>query len=214
MIAVEIAGEEVCLRPDRTAYWPARRTLLLADPHFGKAAAFRAGAVPIPGDCASSLMKLSEAVSATAAERLVILGDFWHARDGCTDAVQAELTTWRARHAHLAIVLVRGNHDSAPPPRAWAAHWHAGPVVDFPFVYSHHPATSDAGYTLAGHLHPGVRLAGRGRQRVRLPCFVIGGHGAILPAFGAFTGLADVPPEPGVRLFALAEGTVVPLPDF
>ena len=46
------------------------------------------------------------------------------------------------------------------------------------------------GYVLAGHLHPGVRLHGPGRQSVRLPCFAFGRNAALLPAFSEFTGTA------------------------
>ena len=47
--AVDLCGEAVRLLPERCLYWGRRRTLILADPHFGKADAFRAAAVPVPG---------------------------------------------------------------------------------------------------------------------------------------------------------------------
>ena len=36
-----MAGESVELWPQRALFWPAGGTLFIADPHFGKAAAFR-----------------------------------------------------------------------------------------------------------------------------------------------------------------------------
>ena len=48
----------------------------------------------------------------------------------------------------------------------------------------------EAGYRLAGHIHPSVVLYGTARQSMRLPAFVFGLEGAILPAFGDFTGTA------------------------
>jgi hypothetical protein len=36
-----VAGEKLGLFAERAIYWPARSTLLVADPHFGKAATFR-----------------------------------------------------------------------------------------------------------------------------------------------------------------------------
>ena len=51
-------------------------------------------------------------LAATAAEHLVVLGDFIHARPGRTVALDAAFGAWRARHRELALTLVRGNHDS------------------------------------------------------------------------------------------------------
>ena len=50
---------------------------------------------------------------------------------------------------------------------------------------------------LGGHLHPACRIHGRGRDSLRLPCFVSDGRQVILPAFGEFTGgwIADAAPD-------------------
>jgi metallophosphoesterase superfamily enzyme len=62
---------------------------------------------------------------------------------------------------------------------------------------------------LAGHVHPGLTLVGRGLQRETLPCFLIGQRGAILPAFGSFTGCSVVQPQPGDRAFVVAQDEVM-----
>jgi uncharacterized protein len=77
-----------------------------------------------------------------------------------------------------------------------------------PFVLRHEPADSPDGYTLAGHLHPGLVLSGPGRWE-RLPCFWLASRTAVLPAFGSFTGLAPVSPEPSDRIFVIAEDEVL-----
>ena len=43
---MELAGERLLLCAERGVYWHTRRMLLVADPHFGKAASFRAAGVP------------------------------------------------------------------------------------------------------------------------------------------------------------------------
>ncbi len=207
---VEVAGEEVELRADRSLFWPRRRTLIVADLHFGKADTFRAAAVPVPGGADETLARLDRAVDATAAERLVVLGDFWHARPGRTPQLVNELSAWRRARAALEVVLVRGNHDAAGPP-PWADAW-PGETADPPFAFAHYPDESPAGYVLAGHLHPGVRLGGPGRQSVRLPCFWLRDRSAVLPAFGSFTGSAAVAPTPGDRVFAIADAEVIRIP--
>jgi DNA ligase-associated metallophosphoesterase len=207
---VEVCGERLVLRADRSLVWPARRAVVIADPHFGKAAAFRAAGVPVPGGSDESLARLAAALDQTGAERLIVLGDFWHARPGRTDRVTDELAAWRADRPGLRIDLVRGNHDRAGlPPPGWGD-W-ADALADPPFAFAHHPEPGDAGYVLAGHLHPGVVLEGRGRQQLKLPAFWLGPRVGVLPAFGDFTGLAVIRPRPGDRVFGVAGEAVVRL---
>ena len=72
-----------CLLGERAVYWERARTLLVADPHFGKAAAFRAAGVLVPrGTTGETLSRLDAALDRTRAERIVFLGDFLHAREG------------------------------------------------------------------------------------------------------------------------------------
>jgi DNA ligase-associated metallophosphoesterase len=210
--SVVIAGERLVLLPERAAFWQRASTLLVADAHWGKAAAFRAGGIAVPGGTtAGGLARLSAALERTGARRLVFLGDLLHARTGRAPATLATARAWRERHAATEMLLVRGNHDRGagdPPPELGIACVDP-PLVEPPFVLAHHPEPSPEGYVLAGHLHPGVRLAGAGRQRERLPCFWLGAGVGVLPAFGDFTGLAEVRPAPGDRVLVVAGDEVV-----
>ncbi|HUF30724.1 MAG TPA: ligase-associated DNA damage response endonuclease PdeM [Gemmatimonadaceae bacterium] len=208
----EVAGEVLTLLPERAAYWPRRRTLLVADPHWGKAASFRAGAIPVPrGTTTGGLDRLGAMVSQTGATRVVFLGDFLHAREGRAPETTRALATWRQAHSGLELVLVPGNHDrrAGLPDASLGVICLEAPMLDGPFVLAHHPVPSDLGYTLAGHLHPGVSLTGRGRLRERLPCFWFARDYGVLPAFGEFTGLAGVRPEAGDRVMAIAGSQVL-----
>jgi DNA ligase-associated metallophosphoesterase len=214
-LATRIGGERVTLLAERALAWPREHTLFVADVHLGKAAAFRAGGVPLPrGSTASDLARLTRLIVASGARQLVILGDFLHARAGRVDALDGAFTAWRTQHAHLAITLVRGNHDrhAGDPP----AHWNVRCVDDAlalpPFLGCHHPVAPPTGYALCGHVHPGVVVRGAGEQTVRLPCFVLGARRAILPAFGRFTGLATPSPLPGDRVVAIAGARLFALP--
>ena len=53
---------------------------------------------------------------------------------------------------------------------------------------------------LAGHVHPCAVLAGAAGQRKRLPCFWFGPDVGVLPAFGEFTGQAEVRAKEGDRV--------------
>lgn len=212
-LPVDTRGETLFLRGDGAAYWPARSTLLVADLHFGKAEALRAAGVPAPGGTERTLSKLELALAQTGAKRLIVLGDFWHVREGRTKRVLDELASWRRDHSELEIELIRGNHDRAGnPPRGWGESWPTVALVEPPFCFRHDPIPCVDGYVIAGHLHPGIDLAGRGRERFRLACFWFGDHCAVLPAFGDWTGLASISPELGDRVYALAEGQVLPIP--
>lgn len=207
-----VAGEELHLLPARAVYWTRERTLFVADPHFGKAAAFRAGGVPVPrGTTTENLRRLDDALRRTAARRIVFLGDFLHAREGRAPETLRVLNEWRKTHAGVEMLLVRGNHDvrAGDPPAELAIQCETGPLVEPPFVFAHHPTTSNDGYVLAGHIHPGVWLHGAGRQYERLPCFWFGAQAAVLPAFGEFTGLASVDVRDGDRVWVVAENDVI-----
>lgn len=208
------ARERLVLMPERAAFWPAASTLLVADAHLGKAATFRAAGLAVPGGTtAEALGRLARLLRRTGARRLLFLGDLFHAREGDTLANRAALRDWRAAHADVAVVLVRGNHDR----RAGDPHPSIGidcvdpPLLNAPFAMRHHPDPTPGAYTLAGHLHPAVRLAGRARQRRRLPCFWFGERVAVLPSFGDFTGAADVNPAAGDRVYVIAETHVLPV---
>ncbi|NNM27435.1 MAG: ligase-associated DNA damage response endonuclease PdeM [Phycisphaerales bacterium] len=122
MIGIEWAGERLELSAERALLWPARRTLLIADVHLGKPAAFRAAGVPVPEETTQrDLTRLGGLLTTTGAERVIVLGDLLHARAGRTPVVVNTVTAWRARHRQADIVLVRGNHDlhAGDPPEAW-----------------------------------------------------------------------------------------------
>ncbi len=206
-----LEGEELCLLPERAIAWPAQRTLLIADPHWGKAAHFRSAAIPVPEDTPHDLARLDRALARSRAHRLIILGDLFHARTSKSPEVLNILQAWRGQHPTLAIDLIRGNHDrhAGDPPPSLGIRCLTEPVVEGPFVLQHYPGEHPNGYAMAGHLHPAVTLVGRGRQRERLACFWFGPRHGILPAFGSFTGLAPLRPSTGDRVFVLAGDEVV-----
>jgi uncharacterized protein len=214
--SVQIAGVDLHLLPERAIWAPALDALLVADVHWGKAAAFRHGGIPVPrGTTRTDLDRLTALLSATGARRLVILGDLLHARSSLPPATLAAITAWRAEHAGVQMLLVRGNHDRSagdPPAMLDIACVDEGAVLG-PFALHHHPrASSEQGYVLAGHVHPLLRLTGRGRQRLTLPCFAFTERSALLPAFGGFTGGAVLDAAEYAQVFVIADSTVVPAP--
>jgi len=207
-----VRGQSLVLLPERAALWRETETLLVADPHWGKAATFRASGIPVPsGTTQDALDRVRSLTARTAARRIVFLGDLLHARAGRSEAMFQALGEWRVADPTTEIVLVRGNHDrqAGDPPSSLRIECVNAPWPAPPFVLAHHPVARPDGYVIAGHVHPGVRLYGAGGQRERLPCFVFGPDYAVLPAFGDFTGLADAEPDPGHDVYAIADDRVI-----
>ena len=190
-LAIEVAGTTLICLWQRMLYWPAERTLFVADVHLGKAASFRASGVALPsGHSTRDLDRMSALVDAYRAERLVILGDMVHTEASYSDALDRSFRAFRSRHAALSLILVRGNHDrhAGDAPSAWGVHIVAEPYCLNPFACCHEPhAAAGIGYELAGHLHPALRLQ-TAREAERLPCFWQHPKGIVLPAFGSLTG--------------------------
>jgi uncharacterized protein len=191
----EFARRGLALLPDRAVWAGEARTLWVADLHLGKASAFRNHGQPAPeGSDEETLCRLARLVDRLDARRLIVLGDFMHARSGQTSVLHDLLRRWTAARQQVECLVIRGNHDRGAGDAPDACGFTS---VDAPFAASgvegrHHPierggALEDGPIVLAGHLHPVARLSGLG-DSVRLACFAIMGRQIVLPAFGEFTG--------------------------
>jgi DNA ligase-associated metallophosphoesterase len=215
--AVADAAADVVLLPGRAAFLPATRTLLVADLHLGKAATFRKAGLAVPeGSAQADLGRLVRLVHETRAARLLILGDLFHARSGCTPPVLAEFAAARSRFAGTFVGLVIGNHDRAlgrvPPELGIDSCLRT--LDEPPFHFVHDPATGltepdRTAFTVAGHLHPRLAIAGPGGERLAERCFVAEEHLLLLPAFGSFTGGHRIDPAPARRLWVARDDGVV-----
>jgi DNA ligase-associated metallophosphoesterase len=212
---IELAGETIELLPERAVWWPAAGVLFVADLHLGKAASYRALGQPVPGGTTlENLARLERLIGRLAPREIVFLGDFLHAAQARTAGLLAAVAAWRERHATLACTLVRGNHDSraGDPPAALRFEVFDEPHRVGPFAACHHPQRHPTQVVLAGHLHPACRLHGRGRDSLRMPCFVREGAQLILPAFGEFTGGWLLAPKPGRHFYGVVGNAVWTIP--
>lgn len=219
-LALELAGETLWLLPQRALCWPARRTLVVADLHFGKDDVFRRAGLAIPeGAAAEDLARLDALLAATRSERLLVLGDFLHGDLQPGDAFPPRFAAWRAAHRELAIVVVAGNHDrharrDGAPPAALEVQWEADPLREGPFAFAHDPdadANAPGEFRIAGHLHPVALLPTRGGPRLRVPVFWRRRVALVLPAFGRLTGGQCVRPAPDEQLLVAGPARVIPL---
>ena len=214
-LPIVYANHTVWLLPEHALWWPQGRVLFIADLHLGKAATYRALGQPVPsGTTLENLRRVSQLTAQYQPAQLVFLGDFLHAIQARTASVIEQLQAWRKSHADLTCMLVRGNHDSraGDPPAELNINVVDEPYLLGPFAACHYPQLHASHAVLAGHLHPAVQLQGLGRDRLRLPCFVVGDRSAVLPAFGEFTGGYTVTAQPGVQLYAAGGQAVWRLP--
>ena len=196
-------GEAVLLLPQKALYWPREKMLVIADIHFGKAAAFRAQGIPVPrGTTSQNLAALDELMDLHETAQIVFLGDFLHARASHASATVAAMLAWRLRNPGVRLILVRGNHDlhAGDPAASLGIEMVDEPYAMGAFSFCHHPDIAGNGYVLAGHVHPVYVLSTR-LDSLRLPCFLAGKTRMVLPSFGAFTGGFVITPTVGERVY-------------
>ncbi|WP_346238113.1 ligase-associated DNA damage response endonuclease PdeM [Niabella insulamsoli] len=183
------SNERLILSHHRAAYWPAQQTVFIADLHLGKTGYFRSRGIAIPSSVmASDLERLDEVVRLYQPEQVVIAGDMFHHNYNADIDV---FKTWRASKKNIRFLLVPGNHDrllKIDYQQLGIITTNATHFLD-PFTVIHEPQQRPGVFAISGHLHPGYLLAGRARQSIKLPCFVVRHDQLILPAFSAFTGL-------------------------
>ncbi len=214
-LQVDAGGETLTLLGAGAAFFEARRWLVVADAHFGKAATFRARGVPVPqGTTSETLARLDRVIERTRPAAVVFLGDLFHAREAHAPATLAALRAWRASRPTLDLVLVEGNHDlrAGAPPAELGIRIEREPWRVDGLAFCHHPQFVAGVHAVAGHMHPAVRLYGRADDTVRLPCFWLRAGLTILPAFGSFTGGARIDREEGDRVVAIAEDRLYEVP--
>lgn len=187
----------------RGLYWPAQKALLVADLHWGKDSTFRAHGIPVSrGLLVDELARLEQLCEESGAERLWVLGDLCHSRDGLdaeTIEIIAEFCTRLPPR-----VLVEGNHDRGLKRlvSGWGFEWWDEGVEVAGIALHHHPRPG-----IHGHLHPTYQVQRPG-ERVRLACFHWGSQRLALPAFTGFSNGPPVTLKPGEHVAVIA-GTQV-----
>ncbi len=207
---IEIRQNHFLLLTQRAVFWQETQTLLIGDLHLGKITHFRKEGIAIPSLAAeSNFERLNQLVQNTGAVRIIFLGDLFHSQ---YNAEWETFRQWRAEHFYIEMIIVIGNHDILPVSMLLEADLQVY-VEDFEeddFVFTHHPKVEhDPGkFVFAGHIHPVFTAYGKGRQSVRLPCFVVDKYQAVLPSFGVFTGGFQMELIEGRKIYITTESKV------
>jgi DNA ligase-associated metallophosphoesterase len=212
---ISLHGEDVILLPQRGMFWPARNMLIVADLHLGKDDTFRSSSMMVPGDISGSdLDDLEELATNLPCDRILILGDFVHHRDGMTKRLDRQLRMWRARVRVSRVQLVTGNHDRGAGVEKLPDGFEllGDELTDGPFTFRHHPDPHEGAHVIAGHTHPVVVLRGRGGDKLRVPCFTQTDNVTTLPSFGSFTGGFEVSRDQSGAIYAVAGRSILQVP--
>lgn len=209
-LIVSCQGEELVLCKDRAVYWAAKKILIVSDLHIGKSAHFRKNGVPVPSTVGKTdLQRLTALLSTYNTDILLVTGDMFH--NNINSDANAFME-WRKQHNDLKVVLVKGNHDTLKTDdlEALGIEVYQKEMLCYPFRFIHDkPNVADEYYNISGHIHPGVMLYGKARQRLKFPCFYFSETCAVLPAFSVFTGLYMITPEAGDRFYAVTPQKVI-----
>lgn len=203
----------ITLLPEGAVFLSDSATLVVADVHLGKSAAFRAQGLPVPeGDTVRDLQRLLELARKCHAAHLVVAGDLFHAPSGITPLLETAVADFILQLG-LPMTLIVGNHDVKL--RRFPSEIRAVASLDLgeSICVIHDPAHARGERLhIAGHWHPVVRIPDGRRTSLRLPCFLYRNRTLVLPAFGSFTGGAILSPAPADRIFVAIREEVVELP--
>jgi DNA ligase-associated metallophosphoesterase len=199
--AIMLAGETMLPDPSGALYWPAARTVVVADLHLEKGTNYGPHGITLPPyDTAATLAALAVVLKRLRPERVICLGDSFH--DGEADeridpADRASLADLVASHRWF---WVAGNHDPKPPSLGGRV---VGELSIGGLVFRHEAERAAAGGEVSGHYHPKSGYRARGRTVIGR-CFV-GGLDAFDPAI---TRLFPA----GFDIHLIARGRVTKLP--
>lgn len=210
----QFKGQTLTLFAQRALYWVEKSMLIVSDVHAGKSGHFRKHGIAVPRSVNDmNFSRLESLIQETDPESILFLGDLFHSENNMEIN---DFRQWRVQHEQVEMLLTMGNHDVLYPHLyddmniACVDHYR----ID-PFVFLHDPDDRKnlrgTLYPIAGHIHPSVKLTGKGRQSIRVPCFYFGQDFALLPAFGTFTGNHRIKSAPGEKVFALVEEQILDL---
>lgn len=204
---ITIKNNNFKLHPSGAIYWENKKMLLIADVHLGKVLHFRKHGAAVPASAAyRNLEKLTEVTNHFEPEIVCFLGDLFHSK---LNEEWQDFEKW-VEYCKANVILISGNHDIIPK---YLYEDLGVKVIDEllldGFYLTHHPTEIDEAFNFSGHIHPGIRMRGIGREYLRLPCFYKTLNSLILPAFGNFTGKHILTPSEKDEVYAIVEGEVI-----
>lgn len=210
---IELYEQHLLLLPERAMFWREQRQLIISDVHLGKTGHFRRSGIALPRDInQNNLDRLDDLVQQLKPASILFLGDLFHSS---ANTEWEDFEEWRAQYNDLSMYLTAGNHELYPIQEYNNRGLITSESISAPpFLFTHHPLRSDIDedmVVVSGHIHPSVKLKGKGRQRLQLPCFRVRDKEILLPAFGSFTGTHTIEPNVDDQIFVIADNKIIAL---
>lgn len=204
---IQLGDQNFILHPTGVMFWEEQKMLLISDVHLGKISHFRKYGSAVPHAAISENFKnLTEVVNFFSPNVICFMGDLFHSSLNS----EWDLFIEWVNHTEASIILVAGNHDIISELKYEALGIKVfSEVVLSKILLTHHPEEREGFYNICGHLHPGFKLRGVGRQLMKLKCFYLNKQQLIMPAFGEFTGNFWISPNEGDRVFAITKKEVI-----
>lgn len=184
--------------------------LIIADLHLGKTMHFRKAGLAVPPHArGADQMNLLRLLQNEKPKELIVLGDLFHSSHN-SEIDELRMITSQFPEIHFELVL--GNHDILEHSDYRSLDFEVCEQKAIGnFILTHEPLTKvpNGQINMHGHIHPGIKLRGRGRQTIMLPCFHLNETHFCLPAFGALTGLAKRQPKKSDRVFAIVNDSII-----
>jgi len=209
---LQIGHNELTLLSDKALLINKSKTLVVSDIHLGKAGHFRKYGIPVSKQVHQhDLTLLSKLIDEHKIKRLLIVGDLFHSE---LNNEWNLFVNFIKEHQDVEPILVAGNHDKytktvlSQELLIHETHYSLNGLI-----FTHEPLEIQAieknEYNICGHIHPAVRLNGKGRQSMKLPCFYFGEKQGIIPAFGKFTGAALISPKQNDKVFVITANSII-----
>ncbi|MFB9078852.1 ligase-associated DNA damage response endonuclease PdeM [Flavobacterium procerum] len=206
-MTITINNQNFILHPCGAAFWEEKKMLLISDLHLGKIAHFRKHGMAIPEKAVQeNFNRLKNVLELFDSETIIFLGDLFHS------TINAEwdfFEEW-TKTVTQQLILVEGNHDviSKKYYEDLNIEIYSELIID-DFLLTHHPSKRENFFNFCGHIHPGIKLKGLGRQFLSLSCFFRKPNQMIFPAFGEFTGNFNLIPEENDKVYAIAKNEII-----
>ncbi len=240
IMPIHFQEEELLLSAQRVLYYPAEKILVISDVHLGKAGHFRRYGIPIPTEVnQDNLSRLSQVILQFDPERVLFLGDLFHSETNSEwddfKRWRRQYSTLRMtlifgnhelyteqKYEDLGLQVfpfldskhIRFLHDKDDTFAGLTGSQSSnGSMIsgqEKTVKDTAQPNTVPIKGWISGHLHPGIKIQGKGRQRIVLPCFVQQENQLVIPAFGTFTGLHLITSK-NAHIIAIAENELIPL---
>lgn len=209
---IEINKQNFTLHQSGAAFWEEKKILLISDVHLGKVAHFRKHGMAIPQEAIlENFTILNLVVALFNPITIVFLGDLFHSE------MNNEWNFFKewVKSISTEIILIEGNHDRIAKENYSELNIgiYKELVIDN-FLLTHHPTEKEGLFNFCGHIHPGIKLRGLGRQFLNLACFFHKPNQLTFPAFGEFTGNFYLKPTTNDKVYAISNDEIIEVVNF